>query len=155
MNNSKMMIGYLVSVISSSLMAVPAVPATAAKPSTKAAPATPSMTTLYRDRCANCHGDKANGVPKLKVTKDIPVEDMAGAGVASGKENKVFGSPLNHLTKEELVTKLINLRAEDHEASVATATMRENLKKIEKRYGKILDEKMAEYIYETFGPGSK
>jgi len=152
MNKSKVMIGYLVSVISTSLMAAPSTPA---KPSTRSAPATPSMTTLYQDRCANCHGEKANGVPKLKISKDIDVKDMAGAGVASGKENKVHGSPLNHLSEEDLLHKIQNLRSDDHEASVATATMRENLKKIEKRYGKILDEKMAEYIYETFGPGSK
>lgn len=152
MRKNKIVMACFVSVVSSTLWAAPSAPS---KPSTPSTPATPSMTTVYEKRCANCHGDTANGVSKLQDKKDIAVKDMAGAGVASGKENNIHGSPLNHLSEEELVKKLQNFRNEDFNANSPTSAMRENLKRIEKRDGVISDEKLAEYIYNTFGPGKR
>ncbi len=117
--------------------------------------ATP-VADIYQHRCANCHGDQANGVSKLtKKQVNMKVEEMAGSGIASGPNTNTNGVPLNHLSQEELLEKLQNLRKTEDGISTQHSVMRENLKTIEKREGKMSDEEMAEYIYTTFGPGSK
>lgn len=119
-----------------------------------ASPASPSVADEYQNRCANCHGVKADGVSKLKPSEQMEAKKMPGAGVISDKDTDIYGSPLNHLSQEDLLAKLQNLRNEDYDADSAHSVMRENLKKIEKRDGKVSDEKMAEYIYTTFGAGA-
>lgn len=110
---------------------------------------TPSM--IYKNRCANCHGIKANGVPKLKEQPGITAEQAAALGVASQDKGDIYGPPLNALSKEELVKKLKDLRNKDFDTTSYHSVMRKNMKKIEEREGKITDEKMADYISKTFG----
>lgn len=114
---------------------------------------TSSMT--YKNRCANCHGAKANGVPKLKEQAGVSADQAAALGVASQEKGDIYGPPLNTLSESELVEKLKNLRNKDFDSKSYHSVMRKNLKKVEEREGKITDEKMAAYIYSTFGPGSK
>lgn len=111
---------------------------------------TPSM--IYKNRCANCHGMKANGVPKLKEQPGITAEQAAALGVASQDKGDIYGLPLNTLSKDELVEKLKDLRNKDFDSKSYHSVMRKNLKKVEEREGEITDEKMAEYIFTTFGP---
>lgn len=111
---------------------------------------TPSM--IYKNRCANCHGMKANGVPKLKEQPGITAEQAAALGAASQDKGDIYGPPLNTLSKDELVQKLKDLRNKDFDSKSYHSVMRKNLKKVEEREGKITDEKMAEYIFTTFGP---
>lgn len=111
---------------------------------------TPSM--IYKNRCANCHGIKANGVPKLKEQPGTSVEEAAAQGMASQEKADIYGPPLAALSKEELVAKLKDLRNKDFDSKSAHSVMQKNLKKVEEREGKISDEKMAEYIFTTFGP---
>ncbi|HZF70304.1 c-type cytochrome [Sulfuricurvum sp.] len=110
---------------------------------------TPSM--IYKNRCANCHGLKANGVPKLKEQPGTSVEEAAANGMASQEKSDIYGPPLNTLSKEELVVKLKDLRNKDFDSKSAHSVMQKNLKKVEEREGKFSDEKMAEYIVTTFG----
>jgi len=138
MQKSKIVMACFVSVLGSGLWA-----------------STVSTADIYKNRCANCHGDAANGVPKLMPKKDLEVNKMAGAGVVSGAMSNIHGAPLNHLSEEDLLVKLQNLRNEDHDATSPHSVMRKNLEAIEKREGKISDEEMAKFIYMTFGPGSK
>jgi len=111
---------------------------------------TPSM--IYKNRCANCHGIKANGVPKLKEQPGTSVEEAAAHGMASQEKGDIYGPPLNTLTQEELVMKLKDLRNKDFDSKSSHSVMQKNLKKVEEREGKFSDEKMAEYISTTFGP---
>ncbi|MFY9142290.1 c-type cytochrome [Sulfuricurvum sp.] len=111
---------------------------------------TPSM--IYKNRCANCHGLKANGVPKLKEQPGTSVEEAASHGMASQEKGNIYGPPLNRMSEEELVAKLKDLRNKDFDSKSAHSVMQKNLKKVEEREGKITDEKMAEYIVTTFGP---
>jgi len=110
---------------------------------------TPSM--IYKHRCANCHGIKANGVPKLKEQSGTSVEEAAATGAASQEKNNIYGPPLNTLSEEELVAKLKDLRNKDFDSKSAHSVMQKNLKKVEEREGKFSDEKMANYIFTTFG----
>ncbi|MDD2837459.1 MAG: c-type cytochrome [Sulfuricurvum sp.] len=111
---------------------------------------TPSM--IYKNRCANCHGIKANGVPKLKEQPGVSAQEAAEHGEASQEKGNIYGPPLNHMTQEELVAKLKDFRNKDFDSKSAHSIMQKNLKKVEEREGKISDEKMAEYIVTTFGP---
>jgi hypothetical protein len=110
---------------------------------------TPSM--IYKNRCANCHGLKANGVPKLKEQPGTSVSEAAAQGTASQEKADIYGPPLTTLSKEELVAKLKDLRNKDFDSKSAHSVMQNNLKKVEEREGKFSDEKMAEYIFTTFG----
>lgn len=114
---------------------------------------TPSM--IYKNRCANCHGVKANGIPKLKEQAGMTAEQAAAHGMASQEKGNIYGPPLNTLSKEELVRKLDDLRSKDFDSKSYHSVMQKNLTRIEEREGKITDEKMATYIYTTFGPGNK
>lgn len=118
--------------------------------------ATPVTSTaqMYKTRCANCHGDKADGVSKVGKRDQGTVSKMAGSGVVSAKNENYYGSPLNHLSGDELFEKLQDLRKQDFDAKSPHSAMRENLKVIEKRNGKVSDRDMATYIYETFGAGA-
>jgi cytochrome c553 len=111
---------------------------------------TPSM--IYKNRCANCHGIKANGVPKLKEQPGTSVEEAAANGMASQEKGDIYGPPLNTMSQEELVAKLKDLRNKDFDSKSSHSVMQKNLKKVEEREGKITDEKMADYIVTTFGP---
>lgn len=110
---------------------------------------TPSM--IYKNRCANCHGLKANGVPKLKEQSGTSVVEAAAQGMASQEKADIYGPPLTTLSKEELVTKLKDLRNKDFDSKSAHSIMQKNLNKVEEREGKFSDEKMADYIVTTFG----
>lgn len=110
---------------------------------------TPSM--IYKNRCANCHGIKANGVPKLKEQPGTSAEEAAAQGMSSQEKNDIYGPPLNTLTQEELLSKLKDLRNKDFDSKSAHSIMQKNLKKVEEREGKFSDEKMAAYIYKAFG----
>lgn len=110
---------------------------------------TPSM--IYKNRCANCHGLKANGVPKLKEQPGTSVSEAAAQGMASQEKADIYGPPLTTLSKEELVTKLKDLRNKDFDSKSSHSVMQKNLKKVEEREGKFSDEKMADYIVTTFG----
>lgn len=114
---------------------------------------TPSL--IYKNRCANCHGIKANGVPKLKEQPGITAEQAAALGVASHGKDDIYGPPLNTLNEEDLVNKLKDLRNKDFDSKSYHSVMQKNMKKIEEREGAITDQKMAKYIFTTFGPGSK
>jgi len=117
--------------------------------------ATP-VADIYKNRCANCHGDKANGVSKLAPKQEsLEVKEAASKGISTGSTLNANGIPLNHLTQEDLLEKLINLRKADDGVDTMHSVMRKNLKTIETREGKISDKEMAEYIYNTFGAGSK
>lgn len=110
---------------------------------------TPSM--IYKNRCANCHGIKANGVPKLKEQAGTSAEEAASQGMSSQEKNDIYGPPLNTLSQEELLAKLKDLRNKDFDSKSSHSIMQKNLKKVEEREGKFSDERMAEYIYKTFG----
>lgn len=114
---------------------------------------TPSM--IYKNRCANCHGIKANGVPKLKEQPGLTAEQAAALGVASQEKGDIYGPPLNTLSQDELVQKLKDLRNKDFDSKSYHSVMQKNLKKVEEREGKISDDKMAGYIFTTFGSGKK
>jgi len=117
--------------------------------------ATP-VSEVYKNRCANCHGDKADGLSKIaSKQEDMKVSEMAGAGIASGPNLETHGIPLKNFSEEELLSKLKNLRKDESEIGVKHTVMRENLKTIEKREGKFSDEEMAAYIYSTFGEGAQ
>lgn len=106
---------------------------------------------VYQASCANCHGTRADGVPKLKEREGVMPENANAAGIASQEKTNIYGPPLNGFSKEELLSKLINLRNQDFDATSPHSVMRTNLVKSEKREGSFSDAEMAEYIYETFG----
>lgn len=106
---------------------------------------------VYTNRCANCHGVKAEGVPKLKEKTGVSVKVADGQGMASEVKENIYGPPLNVLSKETLAAKLLDLRNKGYDSTSYHSVMVQNLKTIEKREGKIPDEKMAEYISKTFG----
>jgi cytochrome c553 len=113
----------------------------------------PSM--IYKNNCASCHGEKADGVKKLKGHQGITTQQRAALDVASHGQAYACGVPLNALNEEELVSKLTAIRNKDFDGKSYHAVMQRNMKKVEEREGKITDEKMAKYIYTTFGFGSK
>lgn len=110
------------------------------------------MGNIYKERCANCHGIKANGVPKLKEQSGTTAEEATAQGAASQEKSNIYGPPLNVYTQDEVYRKLMDLRSKDFDSNSYHSVMRKNLKVIEEREGKISDEKMAEYIFMTFGP---
>ncbi|OHD89216.1 c-type cytochrome [Sulfuricurvum sp. RIFCSPLOWO2_12_FULL_43_24] len=110
------------------------------------------MGNIYKERCANCHGIKANGVPKLKEQAGTTVEEATAQGTSSQEKSNIYGPPLNVYTQDEVYRKLMDLRSKDFDSQSYHSVMRKNLKVIEDREGKISDEKMAEYIFTTFGP---
>jgi flagellar motility protein MotE (MotC chaperone) len=114
---------------------------------------TPSM--IYKNRCANCHGLKANGVPKLKEQSGTTAKEAASQGLASQEKENIYGPPLTAMSQEDLLLKLKDLRNKDFDSKSAHSIMQKNLKHVEEREGKISDEKMADYIYTTFGSSSK
>jgi cytochrome c553 len=114
---------------------------------------TPSM--IYKNRCANCHGAKANGIPKLTEQPGVTAQQAAALGVASQEKGDIYGPPLNTMSKEDIVSKLKDLRNKDFDSKSAHSVMQKNLKKVEEREGKITDEKMAQYITTTFGAKGK
>lgn len=114
---------------------------------------TPSM--IYKNNCASCHGEKADGVKKLKGKSGITEKQRAALDVASQGQAYVCGVPLDNLSEEDLVRKLGDIRNKNFDGKSYHAVMQRNMKKVEEREGKITDEKMAKYIYTTFGFGSK
>lgn len=106
---------------------------------------------IYKERCSNCHGITANGVPKLSEQPGMNAEQANAGGTASQEKGNIYGPPLNVYSKEDLVQKLTDLRNKDFDTSSYHSVMKKNLKKIEEREGKISDEKMAEYIVKNFG----
>ncbi len=120
-----------------------------------AAQTTQKMGDIYVNRCANCHGATANGIPQIKEKAGVKSEEAGSHGIASQKKTNIYGPALNALTKEEIVDKLIDLRSKGFESHSYDSVMKGNLKNIEEREGKVSDEKMAEYIYNTFGGGAE
>lgn len=113
----------------------------------------PSM--IYKNNCASCHGEKADGVKKLKEHQGITTSQRVALDVASQGQAYVCGVPLDTLTQKDLVRKLGDIRNKNFDGKSYHAVMNRNMKKVEEREGKITDEKMAKYIYTTFGFGSK
>ena len=109
------------------------------------------MGEIYKARCANCHGVKANGVPKLKEQSETNAEEAAAKGISSQEMANIYGPPLSNMSKDDLINKLKDLRNKDFDSKSSHSVMQKNLKHIEEREGKVSDEKMAEYIYTTFG----
>jgi len=116
-----------------------------------AAKTTERVSDIYKNRCANCHGIKANGVPKLKEQPGVSAEQAAAEGAASQEKGNIYGPPLNMMSRDDLLQKLKDLRSKDFDSKSYHSIMRKNLKHIEEREGKISDEKMADYISTTFG----
>ncbi len=114
-----------------------------------------SPSTIYKNNCANCHGMKADGVKQLKGQPGITAKQVAALGVASHGKANICGVPLNTLTEEDLVRKLSDIRNKNFDGKSYHAVMHRNMKKVEEREGEITDEKMAKYIFTTFGFGSK
>jgi cytochrome c553 len=112
---------------------------------------TGNMGEIYKARCANCHGVKANGVPKLKEQSETNAEEAAAKGISSQEKANIYGPPLSNMSKDDLINKLKDLRNKDFDSKSSHSVMQKNLKHIEEREGKVSDEKMAEYIYTTFG----
>lgn len=113
----------------------------------------PSM--IYKNNCAACHGERADGVKKLKGHPGITTKQRAALDVASKGQAYVCGVALDSLTEKELVRKLKDIRTKNFDGKSYHAVMNRNMKKVEEREGKVTDEKMANYIYTTFGFGSK
>ncbi|MDD4854475.1 MAG: c-type cytochrome [Sulfuricurvum sp.] len=120
-----------------------------------AAKTTEKVSNIYKTRCANCHGVKANGVPKLQEQSGTSAEEAAARGMASQEKINIYGPALNTISKEDLVYKLKDLRSKDFDSKSYHSVMQKNLKHIEEREGKFSDEKMADYIYTTFGSSTK
>ncbi|MBA3025044.1 MAG: hypothetical protein FP820_01400 [Sulfurimonas sp.] len=120
-------------------------------PNVCVAQTTAEVGDVYSNRCANCHGVKAGGVPKLTEKPGVSVQVADGQGMASEEKTNIYGPPLNNLSKEALAAKLLDLRNKGFDSSSYHSVMVQNLKTIEKREGKISDEKMAEYISNSFG----
>jgi cytochrome c553 len=116
-----------------------------------AASSTAEMGDIYKNRCANCHGVKANGVPKLSERTGVKPEEANMEGIASQEKLNIYGPPLNTLSKSELTAKLRDFKSGHFDSESFNSQMRKNLKKIEAREGEIDSEKMAEYISKTFG----
>ncbi len=110
---------------------------------------------IYKNRCANCHGLKANGVPKLKEQSGTTAKEASAQGISSQEKENIYGPPLTTMSQEDLLLKLKDLRNKDFDSKSAHSVMQKNLKHVEEREGKISDEKMADYIYTTFGSSSK
>jgi cytochrome c553 len=99
-----------------------------------------SVEEIYKSKCSNCHGDTANGDTKI-ISKSPMI--------------KTKGIALTNLSEKELLIKLKNLRKNSEKTHNGVAAMKEYLKYIESGVGKISDNEMASYIYNTFGDGSK
>jgi hypothetical protein len=112
--------------------------------------ATP-MGELYENRCANCHGVKADGVPKISERQGVDTAEASASGIASQATLNIYGPPLKHLTKAAFLAKMAELRGNDMLSDTHNVDMMKNLKKIEAREGKVIDEEMADYIVTTFG----
>jgi cytochrome c553 len=113
------------------------------------------MGKIYKNRCANCHGATANGVPKIEEMPGVKPSEADASGVASQEKTNIYGPPLNTLSQEELLKKLMDFRSKGFESDTYHSVMRYNLKTIEAREGKVYDEKMAEFIYTTYGEGAE
>jgi len=122
-------------------------------PNFSAASSTENMGDIFKNGCANCHGIKANGVPKMEERQGVTPDEANSNGMASQEKLNIYGPPLNHLSKEALMKKMAELRGKDMLSNTHHVDMMKNLKKIEAREGKVIDEEMAEYIYKTFGSG--
>jgi len=109
------------------------------------------MGEIYDSRCANCHGVSAHGVPKLEEQHGVKADKADNQGIASEEKIDIYGPPLRYFSIDELIHKLKDLRNQDFDAESSHSVMRENLKKIEAREGRISDKKMAQYIYNSFG----
>jgi len=109
------------------------------------------MGEIYTNRCANCHGITANGVPKLQEKAGVKAHEADAMGVASQEQTNIYGPALNLLSKEEIATKLLDIRSKDFDKKSYHSVMVQNLKTIEAREGKVSDEEMAAYIFDTFG----
>lgn len=116
-----------------------------------AASSTADMEDIYKNRCANCHGIKADGVPKLSERTGVKPDEANTEGIASQQKLNIYGPPLNTLSMSELSSKIRDFKSNHFDSESLDSEMRKNMKKIEKREGDIDPEKMAEYIAKTFG----
>jgi mono/diheme cytochrome c family protein len=114
-----------------------------------------AMGEVYKNRCANCHGDQAKGVSKLEEMPGVSPQKADAQGMASEERPETYGPPLSFMSREQLLHKLIDLRSKGFESQSYHSVMRKNLKTIEAREGEISDEAMAEYIYTHFGDGAQ
>ena len=109
------------------------------------------MGEIFQKRCANCHGETAHGVPRIEEKPGVNHDEANFHGMASEKKKNIYGPPLNHLSKATIVHKLVDLSNGHFDSDTHHSDMRENLKRIEARDGKIDFDHMAEYITATFG----
>lgn len=119
------------------------------------AQASESMGDIYKNRCAKCHGMKADGVSMMKEMPGVTAGDADAKGMASQEQPNIHGPALNMLSQEELQRKLMDFRSKGFDAGSYHSVMRSNLKTIEKREGDVDDAAMAAYIYNTFGEGAE
>lgn len=108
------------------------------------------MGEIYKTRCANCHGVKANGVPKLSERTGVSPAEANMEGIASQQKLNIYGPPLNTLSKSELAAKIRDFKSRHFDSESLDSEMRKNMKKIEAREGEIDAAKMAEYIVKSF-----
>ena len=116
-----------------------------------AASSSADMGDIYKNRCANCHGIQANGVPKLSERSGVTPAEANTEGIASQQKLNIYGPPLNTLSKSELAAKIRDFKSRHFDSESFDSEMRTNMKKIEAREGEIDAEKMAEYIVKSFG----
>jgi len=112
------------------------------------------MGEIYQNRCANCHGMKADGVSMMHEMPGTRSDEAAEKGMASQEHANIHGPALNHMSQDELHKKLMDFRSKGFESDSYHSVMRTNLKTIENREGEVNDAAMAAYIYNTFGGGA-
>ena len=116
-----------------------------------AASSSANMGEIYKTRCANCHGIKADGVPKLSERHGVTPSEANSDGIASQAKMNIYGPPLNTLSQNELASKIRDFKSGHFDSDSLGSEMRENMKKIEAREGSVDPDKMAEYITKSFG----
>lgn len=119
------------------------------------AQASESMGEIYKNRCAKCHGMKADGVSMMKEMPGVKAGEAGAHGMASQEQADIHGPALNMMSQEALQQKLMDFQSKGFESSSYHSVMRANLKTIEKREGDVDAGAMAAYIYNTFGEGAQ
>ncbi len=109
------------------------------------------MGEIYKNRCANCHGIKADGVPKLSERSGVTPAEANTEGIASQRKLNIYGPPLNMLAENALADKIRDFKSQHFDSESHESEMRDNMKKIEAREGEIDAAAMAAYIVKTFG----
>ncbi len=116
-----------------------------------AAPSVSHEEGIYKNDCAQCHGAKAEGVVLDRSKNKKVVKKVKGVGTYIINKANHYGPALNNMSQKEISEKLTSFRKKsDFMTHPYHSVMRENLKNIETKEGKISDDKMAAYIQKTF-----